>query len=1660
MAELLNDVDTPSDGELISRVRGGDTAAYGELFSRHRDAANRLARQLVRGPDSDDLVSEAFAKVLTVLQGGGGPDVAFRAYLLTAVRRLHVDRVRSGQRLQTTDDMTPFDPGVPFQDTAVAGFESGAAAKAFASLPERWQLVLWHLEVEGQKPAEVAPLLGMSANSVSALAYRAREGLRQAFLTMHLSDISETDCRWVNEHLGAFVRKGLSKRDSGKVRGHLGECRRCTAMYLELNEVNSNLAGIIAPLLLGAAAAGYLASTSGAGAFGVLSLLSHAKDVAAAHGSGVVAGAVSIGVAAAAVTAIVVTSPGRAPTDVVADGPAARTTAVAPRPSGTPGGPTGRGTPTSAPTTAPTTTLSVAVPTPTLTESPAAVPVAGPVTSPVTSPVAGPATDPVADGVPSAPPDPQPTDTGSGTEPPDDQPAPPPGDAPSEEPGAVPAPERVLGVPRLSGDGFVTLTVVSMRPADVLDLQIASAETTFADTLTGTSCRKVTDRRLACEPGTALLAGDGATPAPSDYGDYTLTVPLAFPDHLVDDEVEVTASIEGAGSSSSGPQAFRPDRPATYDFPPPVVSALSRHDVVGDEDRYDLSTTAVLPPRVRGVRYALTGQARFREGVSPGCVVGDDGTSLSCPELVDGAPVALPLAATSLTGRAEVRLSAAPLAAVADTTPGDQDTTLALRPGADLVLTDLATQPPSASGDVVATATLAGLRPGLGRVTWTVEDGASFSVTGNPGCTAADAASTTLTCPVAAATGGDPATTPVRLALRTDALTTPTAVGLAVTPADAFVAVGAGPHRATTTLRPLRDVSLDDVSETGHGLDGETDRWAIAATVRGLPATVGGATLALRSEPGDGLALAVDQGAGGCALDTSPAGGGQLTCSGLADGDRVTVIVESSTGRAHTAALTIRPVEPFDDPEPANNTVALPRLRPGSHLVLAPQDLGALHRATAGRTAGDYPVSATLTGLRAGLDSVRLTVADGARIVATYTPGCRVADGGLRCDQPSDGDTVAFSVRADDAARATDLVLTAVPGGEYLDLFSDHVARGTLVPSHDFSLGALTETDHTLVAGTDRYTLATQVADLPGDLDAVTLELSDGGVLSADQPAGCDRLGDALLRCDGLADGGRVELRVDSTGTDEHRVVVTVHVPAGYDDPRGDNQQTATTLAPGADLRLAALDPDNESPANDDDLHLVRSHLAGVPDGLRSVDYTLTGDAVFAAVDSGDCTVAGRSATCPDPRAGDVTFSVRADRTGSATPVTVTATPARPYVELDPRDNAAGARLAPRPTYDFSIGTPSVVAQSVSGDTDRYRLRTTARGLPEGLATVGIAVAGAELAPDQPDGCLRSDAGHALCTADALTRSLELDVVSTRTDRRPLRLTLVPPRRYDDPDPADNTATVTVSPGVDLTLGALTPADPVPSATGTYEVTTVLRGTRSGPVRLTVTDATVVEAGCARTAAREVTCADPADGAPVRLVLRPDRPALATSVRVTAAAAAPLSELDPADNAATVRLAPDVSLESLVVTGYRDSGTTTVLRAFVAGTPRGVTTMRVRLSGPGVGLGAGQAHLVDAQHGVNGEAEVTCITSDADGRPLTQGVWGTCTKVDQDDDGHFFIDLRVAQARGTRAPVTFTLVPVGVDEAGRLANNSRSRDISPGAPGATPAAREVSPGRD
>lgn len=255
----------PSDAELIEAVREGTIEAYGQLYMRHVHAANNLARQLSRSPiEADDLVADAFAKVLSALKGGGGPDTAFRAYLLTALRHTAFDKTKRDRKLELADDVSAISGAeratiLSFNDPAVTQLDRSLIAKAFASLPERWQAVLWHTEIEGQTPAEVAPLLGLSANGVSATAYRAREGLRKAYLQAHVAHNLPERCRAATAKLGSWTRSGLSRRETAQVEVHLDQCVGCRSVAAELADVNGALRGVVAPLVLGAGAAGYLA---------------------------------------------------------------------------------------------------------------------------------------------------------------------------------------------------------------------------------------------------------------------------------------------------------------------------------------------------------------------------------------------------------------------------------------------------------------------------------------------------------------------------------------------------------------------------------------------------------------------------------------------------------------------------------------------------------------------------------------------------------------------------------------------------------------------------------------------------------------------------------------------------------------------------------------------------------------------------------------------------------------------------------------------------------------------------------------------------------------------------------------------------------------------------------------------------------------------------------------------------------------------------------------------------------------------------------------------------------------------------------------------------------------------------------------------------------
>ncbi|KQX62574.1 sigma-70 family RNA polymerase sigma factor [Streptomyces sp. Root1310] len=442
----------PADTDLIGRMRSGDDTAYEELYRRHADAVRRYARTCCRDAHTaDDLTAEVFARMLQAVRGGSGPEYAVRAYLLTCVRRVAADWTRSAKREQLVDDFAVFaaqstrsseaaDDTVP-PGSFGAGLELGAdvramheaeqsmAMQAFRSLPERWQAVLWHTEVEDESPSEVAMLFGLDANGTRVLASRAREGLKQAYLQAHVSATltSDESCAGYADQLGTYARRRLRTRAERGLRKHLEECARCRLAALQIEEVAGSIPAVVPVAVIGwFGAAGYakamalIAGGAGAaGAAGAAAAASGSSGGAGAGGgalaseglgapvkAGIAAGVVAVAAAAVALALVGQGGP--------AGQPEARPPASVPAPVAQPEDPTPAPTPTPTPTKErepePPAIVPAAAPTPTRapepTPSPTPTPTPSPTPTPVPTPTPTPPPTPTPTRVPTPPPDP------------------------------------------------------------------------------------------------------------------------------------------------------------------------------------------------------------------------------------------------------------------------------------------------------------------------------------------------------------------------------------------------------------------------------------------------------------------------------------------------------------------------------------------------------------------------------------------------------------------------------------------------------------------------------------------------------------------------------------------------------------------------------------------------------------------------------------------------------------------------------------------------------------------------------------------------------------------------------------------------------------------------------------------------------------------------------------------------------------------------------------------------------------------------------------------------------------------------------------------------------------------------------------------------------
>jgi RNA polymerase sigma-70 factor (ECF subfamily) len=167
--------------ELVSLViaaRGGDRAAFAELYRRFARAVHGVVLAKVPYRDAADLVQDVFALALARL-----PQLveaaAFPGWLLALARNRAVDAVRAAR---PTDELVD----VPVAPSRAA--EVAQVLAALRTLPEAYQETLILRLVEGLSGPEIAEQTGLAAGSVRVNLHRGMKLLREK-LGLEVADV-------------------------------------------------------------------------------------------------------------------------------------------------------------------------------------------------------------------------------------------------------------------------------------------------------------------------------------------------------------------------------------------------------------------------------------------------------------------------------------------------------------------------------------------------------------------------------------------------------------------------------------------------------------------------------------------------------------------------------------------------------------------------------------------------------------------------------------------------------------------------------------------------------------------------------------------------------------------------------------------------------------------------------------------------------------------------------------------------------------------------------------------------------------------------------------------------------------------------------------------------------------------------------------------------------------------------------------------------------------------------------------------------------------------------------------------------------------------------------------------------------------------------------
>jgi RNA polymerase sigma-70 factor, ECF subfamily len=181
------------DVALMQRVRGGDTAAFRELFAKYAEAVVNFAFRFVNNRHrAEELTQDAFLQIYRA-RARYEPKARFSTYLYRVVTNLCLNELRrfeyhgrteplEGKRLPDGEEGTRElpDEEIPAIEDRLAGVETGVRIqKVLDKLPPNQKSALLLSRVEGLSYQEVAECLETTESAVKSLIFRATQTLRE-----------------------------------------------------------------------------------------------------------------------------------------------------------------------------------------------------------------------------------------------------------------------------------------------------------------------------------------------------------------------------------------------------------------------------------------------------------------------------------------------------------------------------------------------------------------------------------------------------------------------------------------------------------------------------------------------------------------------------------------------------------------------------------------------------------------------------------------------------------------------------------------------------------------------------------------------------------------------------------------------------------------------------------------------------------------------------------------------------------------------------------------------------------------------------------------------------------------------------------------------------------------------------------------------------------------------------------------------------------------------------------------------------------------------------------------------------------------------------------------------------------------------------------------